>query len=456
MREIVELARELGKTPAEVNDFPGFVSNRILMPFINEAAYALARRRRRGRRRSTRSRRLGFNHPMGPLALADLIGLDTCVSIMEVLQRRARATRSTSRARSCASTSPPAASAGRRAAGFTVTFRRVRLGTPLQGGRPRADGRRAAELREPPVRLLIVDDDAALRALLRTTFEVVDIEVEEAASAEAALEAVAPDAAGRDRPRRPHAGHERARALPALKADEATRGIAVVLLSGSVDDAAAVADEPAPTRSCASPSARSSCSTSSSGSPAASSAVPPPGRAGGHGRERQQLLLYARDLRHLLEIERGQRRPPPGRLQGDGRGARERARVEGHGHARPLAARPALRARAGRGRSSPDLVDDPSAEYGFLLHDVGKIGIPDRILQKPGPLNEGETRLMRTHTLLGEQMLGGVAFLQGEGLRSRPLAPRALGRRAATRTGSRDRTSRSPPASSPSPTRSTR
>ncbi|MFV1258459.1 HD-GYP domain-containing protein, partial [Klebsiella pneumoniae] len=54
---------------------------------------------------------------------------------------------------------------------------------------------------------------------------------------------------------------------------------------------------------------------------------------------------------------------------------------------------------------------------GFLLHDVGKIGIPDRILQKPGPLSDGERRLMRTHTLLGEQMLGGVAFLQGEGLR---------------------------------------
>jgi ribonuclease P protein subunit RPR2 len=66
---------------------------------------------------------------------------------------------------------------------------------------------------------------------------------------------------------------------------------------------------------------------------------------------------------------------------------------------------------------APDLLDSPSAEYGFLLHDVGKIGIPDRILQKPGPLNGGETRLMRTHTLLGEQMLGGVAFLQGEGLR---------------------------------------
>jgi ribonuclease P protein subunit RPR2 len=61
-------------------------------------------------------------------------------------------------------------------------------------------------------------------------------------------------------------------------------------------------------------------------------------------------------------------------------------------------------------------VEDPSAEYGFLLHDVGKIGIPDNILQKPGPLSPEERALMQTHTVLGEQMLGGVAFLQGAGL----------------------------------------
>ena len=83
--EIVELARELGKTPAEVNDFPGFVSNRILMPLINEAAYALADGVAEPDAIDTIAR-LGFNHPMGPLALADLIGLDTCVSIMEVLR----------------------------------------------------------------------------------------------------------------------------------------------------------------------------------------------------------------------------------------------------------------------------------------------------------------------------------------------------------------------------------
>jgi 3-hydroxybutyryl-CoA dehydrogenase len=82
---VVELARELGKTPAEANDFPGFVSNRILMPLVNEAAYALADGVAEAEAIDTIAK-LGFNHPMGPLALADLIGLDTCVSIMEVLR----------------------------------------------------------------------------------------------------------------------------------------------------------------------------------------------------------------------------------------------------------------------------------------------------------------------------------------------------------------------------------
>ena len=81
---IVALARELGKTPAEANDFPGFVSNRILMPFINEAALALQDGVADAEAIDTIAK-LGFNHPIGPLALADLIGLDTCVAIMEVL-----------------------------------------------------------------------------------------------------------------------------------------------------------------------------------------------------------------------------------------------------------------------------------------------------------------------------------------------------------------------------------
>ena len=82
---ITELARELGKTPAVANDFPGFVSNRILMPFINEAVWAFHDGVAAAEAIDTIAK-LGFNHPLGPLALADLIGLDTCVAIMEVLR----------------------------------------------------------------------------------------------------------------------------------------------------------------------------------------------------------------------------------------------------------------------------------------------------------------------------------------------------------------------------------
>ena len=81
---ITGLARELGKTPAVANDCPGFVSNRILMPFINEAVWALHDCVAEPEAIDTIAK-LGFAHPMGPLALADLIGLDTCVAIMEVL-----------------------------------------------------------------------------------------------------------------------------------------------------------------------------------------------------------------------------------------------------------------------------------------------------------------------------------------------------------------------------------
>ncbi|MEO5632926.1 3-hydroxyacyl-CoA dehydrogenase NAD-binding domain-containing protein [Gaiella sp.] len=82
--QIVQLARDLGKVPAEAHDFPGFVSNRILMPFINEAVYALMEGVAEAEAIDTIAK-LGFAHPLGPLALADLIGLDTCVAIMDVL-----------------------------------------------------------------------------------------------------------------------------------------------------------------------------------------------------------------------------------------------------------------------------------------------------------------------------------------------------------------------------------
>jgi 3-hydroxybutyryl-CoA dehydrogenase len=82
---ITALAEDLGKVPALANDFPGFGANRILMPFINEAAYAVMEGVAEAEAIDTMAK-LGFAHPMGPLALADLIGLDTCVAIMDVLQ----------------------------------------------------------------------------------------------------------------------------------------------------------------------------------------------------------------------------------------------------------------------------------------------------------------------------------------------------------------------------------
>jgi len=83
-RAVMDVARGLGKTPVEVNDYPGFVSNRVLMPMINEAVFCLMEGVATAEAIDT-VMKLGMNHPMGPLAQADLIGLDTCLAILKVL-----------------------------------------------------------------------------------------------------------------------------------------------------------------------------------------------------------------------------------------------------------------------------------------------------------------------------------------------------------------------------------
>jgi 3-hydroxybutyryl-CoA dehydrogenase len=82
----MKLCEKLGKTPVAVNDSPGFVSNRVLMPLINEAAFCVMEGVATAEAVDT-VMKLGMNHPMGPLELADFIGLDVCLDIMEVLQR---------------------------------------------------------------------------------------------------------------------------------------------------------------------------------------------------------------------------------------------------------------------------------------------------------------------------------------------------------------------------------
>ena len=86
LARVMDIARELGKTPVEVGDYPGFVANRVLMPMINEAAFCLMEGVATAESIDT-VMKLGMNHPVGPLALADLIGLDTCLAILTVLQQ---------------------------------------------------------------------------------------------------------------------------------------------------------------------------------------------------------------------------------------------------------------------------------------------------------------------------------------------------------------------------------
>ena len=83
---VMTLSRELGKTPVEVNDYPGFVSNRVLMPMINEAIFCVMEGVATPESIDT-VMKLGMAHPMGPLTLADFIGLDVCLAILEVLQK---------------------------------------------------------------------------------------------------------------------------------------------------------------------------------------------------------------------------------------------------------------------------------------------------------------------------------------------------------------------------------
>jgi ribonuclease P protein subunit RPR2 len=127
------------------------------------------------------------------------------------------------------------------------------------------------------------------------------------------------------------------------------------------------------------------------------------------------VLLYARDLRHLLEIERAQRR-----LLKDSYletvTALAIALESKDGATRAHSQRVERYAAALLEAIAPGAAEDESYEYGFLLHDIGKIGIPDAVLQKPGPLTRPEQKRMQKHTIIGEQMLSGVAVMQGVGL----------------------------------------
>jgi response regulator RpfG family c-di-GMP phosphodiesterase len=255
------------------------------------------------------------------------------------------------------------------------------------------------------MRLLLVDDDAGLRALLRTTFEIFDLELDEADSAAMAarrISACRPDVIVLDvlMP-----GVDGIEYTNVLRADPHTKDIPIVLLTGTE-----LSEEHA---------ARADALVKKPFSPLELLAVVERLAGGMYGvplrqprstDSEEQLLLYASDLRHLVELERRQRAllniayhdtvaALAGALESKDTGTRAHSqRVQRY--AVELAT-----------VCAPELLDDPSVEYGFLLHDVGKIGIPDSVLQKPASLSNGERRLIETHTILGEQMLEGVSFM---------------------------------------------
>ena len=267
---------------------------------------------------------------------------------------------------------------------------------------------------QPPLQVLIVDDDAGLRMLLRTTFEIIDIEVREADSAAAAEASIAsgrPDVLVLDVGLPDRDGLELCRRL---RESPAAADLPVVLLTGLAELTEREAEEAGANALLRKPFSPlellSTIERLAGGLPEG------PYQLTSEARSSEQLILYAQDLRRLLEVERSQRVLLQ-RAYEETAGALAAA-LESKDFGTSEHSQRVRRYAMELARTlDSSLLGDPSLEYGFLLHDVGKIGIPDRILLKRGALTAAERRVMQTHSLAGEQMLQRVPILQGEGLR---------------------------------------
>jgi response regulator RpfG family c-di-GMP phosphodiesterase len=264
------------------------------------------------------------------------------------------------------------------------------------------------------LRLLLVDDDRGLLELMRHTFDEVEAEITGVDSTRDARLAIAlerPDVIVLDVLLPGESGLDLCREL---KDRPETAEIPIVLLSGSIELLSRQAADTGADAYLSKPFSPLQLVAvverlASGGGSIPLIEVPPVGADNG------QLLLYARDLRRIVELERTQRRLLQ-EAYGATVGALAEALASKDTGTRAHSARVQRYAVELMRAVEPELADDVSIEYGFVLHDVGKIGISDRILQKPGPLTPEEWRVMEQHPVLGHEMLRDVSFLQGEGL----------------------------------------
>jgi ribonuclease P protein subunit RPR2 len=265
------------------------------------------------------------------------------------------------------------------------------------------------------VRILLVDDEPALRELLRVTLEAPDVVVDEAQNAwelDERMRAHRPDVIVLDL-RLPGEGGTQICAR--LKSDPKTSEIPIVMLTGAGPEVAQEAKEAgadALLHKPFSPLELVALVQRVTGNPQTLLTEP---RSAPTANE--ELILYARDLRHLLEVERRQR----DLLQRSYlatvtalASALERRDTWTSAHSQRVQRYALELIRT----VDPELAErDEGLPYGFLLHDIGKLAIPEEILQKSGPLTAPELERMQSHTIVGEAMLRDVALLQGEPLR---------------------------------------
>lgn len=284
---------------------------------------------------------------------------------------------------------------------------------PQPPTRPAGAAALPAPNRPEPTQVLIVDDDEGLRLLLRATLEGVHLKVDEADGAASAARKIAaeiPDVVVLDvgMP-----GIDGVTYCRTLKSDPRTEHVPVVLLTGAEDATEAAAEQAGANGFLRKPFSpltlmRLIERVSREGGATHLHQQPVPDEAG-------QLMLYARDLRHLLDLERGQRTLLQNAYR-ETASALSRALESKDLGTGVHSQRVQSYASELLAAVDPELAANPSIEYGFLLHDIGKIGIPDRILLKPDGLTPAERGVLETHTSLGQQMLSDVVLLRSRGL----------------------------------------